>query len=162
MARVVITSKTKFMANIDLGLGKNSRPQKDATPILQDIAITVGGQVISEELGIKLEEAELSMLGRAARAAVSPSEAAHDLPQPDGTAPFHDAELDRFVRIPRPAQHDRDFVADRPLHPVWCAPDQDPVAPDFRLTRHHVHGDQAERRVLRDRAHWRNTGPSSG
>ncbi len=35
--------------------------------ILQDIAITVGGSVISEDLGVKLENAELSMLGRAAR-----------------------------------------------------------------------------------------------
>ncbi|KKW19841.1 MAG: 60 kDa chaperonin [Parcubacteria group bacterium GW2011_GWA2_51_10] len=35
--------------------------------MLQDIAITVGGQVISEDLGIKMENAELSMLGRAQR-----------------------------------------------------------------------------------------------
>jgi len=35
--------------------------------MLQDIAITVGAQVISEDLGIKLENAELSMLGRAQR-----------------------------------------------------------------------------------------------
>ena len=35
--------------------------------MLQDIAITVGGQVISEDLGIKLETAELSMLGKAQR-----------------------------------------------------------------------------------------------
>ena len=35
--------------------------------ILADIAILVGGQVISEDLGIKLENAELDMLGRAAR-----------------------------------------------------------------------------------------------
>lgn len=35
--------------------------------MLQDIASTVGGQVISEDLGIKLENAELAMLGRAAR-----------------------------------------------------------------------------------------------
>ncbi len=34
---------------------------------LQDLAITVGAQVISEDLGIKLENAELSMLGRANR-----------------------------------------------------------------------------------------------
>ena len=35
--------------------------------ILQDIAITVGAQVVSEDLGIKLENAELNMLGRANR-----------------------------------------------------------------------------------------------
>ena len=35
--------------------------------MLADIAITVGGQVISEDLGLTLEKAELSMLGRAAR-----------------------------------------------------------------------------------------------
>ncbi|MEK7133509.1 MAG: chaperonin GroEL [Patescibacteria group bacterium] len=35
--------------------------------MLADIAITVGGTVISEDLGIKLETAELSMLGRANR-----------------------------------------------------------------------------------------------
>lgn len=33
--------------------------------ILNDIAITVGGQVISEELGVKLENANVSMLGKA-------------------------------------------------------------------------------------------------
>ncbi len=35
--------------------------------ILSDIAITVGGQVISDDLGLSLEKAELSMLGRANR-----------------------------------------------------------------------------------------------
>ncbi|MEK7509355.1 MAG: chaperonin GroEL [Patescibacteria group bacterium] len=35
--------------------------------MLQDIAITVGGQVISEDLGLKLENAELGMLGKAQR-----------------------------------------------------------------------------------------------
>lgn len=35
--------------------------------MLQDIAITTGGSVISEDLGIKLENAEPSMLGRAQR-----------------------------------------------------------------------------------------------
>ncbi len=35
--------------------------------ILQDIAITVAGQVISEDLGVKLESAELDQLGRANR-----------------------------------------------------------------------------------------------
>ncbi|MDO8514187.1 MAG: chaperonin GroEL [bacterium] len=35
--------------------------------MLADIAITVGGQVISEDLGIKLENAELNMLGKANR-----------------------------------------------------------------------------------------------
>lgn len=35
--------------------------------MLTDIATVVGGQVITEELGIKLDKAELSMLGRAAR-----------------------------------------------------------------------------------------------
>ncbi|MDP2641852.1 MAG: chaperonin GroEL [bacterium] len=35
--------------------------------MLADIAVTVGAKVISEELGIKFENAELSMLGRASR-----------------------------------------------------------------------------------------------
>ena len=35
--------------------------------MLADIAITVGGQLISEDLGLKLENTELSMLGRASR-----------------------------------------------------------------------------------------------
>jgi len=35
--------------------------------MLADIAVTIGAKVISEELGIKLENAELSMLGRASR-----------------------------------------------------------------------------------------------
>ena len=35
--------------------------------VLADIAITVGGEVVSEDLGIKIENVELSMLGRANR-----------------------------------------------------------------------------------------------
>lgn len=35
--------------------------------VLQDIAITTGGQLISEEVGLKLEEVELEQLGRADR-----------------------------------------------------------------------------------------------
>ncbi len=35
--------------------------------MLEDIAVTVGAKVVSEELGIKLENAEISMLGRANR-----------------------------------------------------------------------------------------------
>ncbi len=35
--------------------------------MLEDIAVTVGGKVISEEIGLKLENTEVSMLGRAAR-----------------------------------------------------------------------------------------------
>ncbi len=35
--------------------------------MLRDIAVTVGGQVVSEEIGIKLENADISMLGKAAR-----------------------------------------------------------------------------------------------
>ena len=35
--------------------------------MLQDIAITVGAQVISEDLGIKIENAEVAMLGKAQR-----------------------------------------------------------------------------------------------
>ena len=45
-----------------------SRPPASATaarPCCEDIAILTGGQVISEELGLKLENTELSMLGRA-------------------------------------------------------------------------------------------------
>ena len=39
--------------------------------MLQDIAILTGGQVISEELGIKLEDVQLSQLGRAKRIVVN-------------------------------------------------------------------------------------------
>ena len=42
--------------------------------MLQDIAIVTGGQVISEEIGIKLENADLSMLGRAKKIRVSKEE----------------------------------------------------------------------------------------
>ena len=38
--------------------------------MLEDIAILTGGQVITEELGMKLEEADISMLGRAKRVTV--------------------------------------------------------------------------------------------
>jgi len=38
--------------------------------ILQDIAVLTGGQLISEELGIKLEDVELAQLGRARRVVV--------------------------------------------------------------------------------------------
>ncbi|RWF06626.1 MAG: molecular chaperone GroEL, partial [Mesorhizobium sp.] len=38
--------------------------------MLEDIAILTGGQVISEDLGIKLENVTLEMLGRARRATV--------------------------------------------------------------------------------------------
>ncbi|HSR55381.1 MAG TPA: chaperonin GroEL [Alphaproteobacteria bacterium] len=42
--------------------------------MLQDIAILTGGQVISEELGIKLENASMDMLGSAKRVAISKEE----------------------------------------------------------------------------------------
>lgn len=42
--------------------------------MLQDIAILTGGQVISEELGIKMENATLDMLGRAKRVTVKKEE----------------------------------------------------------------------------------------
>ena len=35
--------------------------------MLADIAVTVGGQVVSEDMGVKLEKADLSVLGRATR-----------------------------------------------------------------------------------------------
>ncbi|MDP3725564.1 MAG: chaperonin GroEL [bacterium] len=35
--------------------------------MLEDIAITIGGKVVSEETGVKLENAEIAMLGRARR-----------------------------------------------------------------------------------------------
>ena len=49
--------------------------------MLQDIAVLIGGQVVSEDLGIKLENVGLAQLGRAKRVVVdkdkrSPSEAA--------------------------------------------------------------------------------------
>jgi chaperonin GroEL len=38
--------------------------------MLQDIAILTGGQMISEDLGIKLEHVKLDMLGKAKRAMI--------------------------------------------------------------------------------------------
>ncbi|HPA58679.1 MAG TPA: chaperonin GroEL [Synergistales bacterium] len=42
--------------------------------MLQDIAIVTGGQVISEEIGIKLENADLAMLGKAKKIRVTKEE----------------------------------------------------------------------------------------
>jgi chaperonin GroEL len=42
--------------------------------MLQDIAIVTGGQVVSEDIGIKLENADLSMLGRAKKIRVTKEE----------------------------------------------------------------------------------------
>src|ERR671928_183929 len=42
--------------------------------MLQDIAILTGGQVISEEVGLKLDTADLSLLGRARKVTVSKDE----------------------------------------------------------------------------------------
>jgi chaperonin GroEL len=42
--------------------------------ILQDIAILTGGQVISEDVGLKLENADLSLLGRARKAVITKDE----------------------------------------------------------------------------------------
>ncbi|MDD2452681.1 chaperonin GroEL [Aminivibrio sp.] len=42
--------------------------------MLQDIAIVTGGQVISEEIGIKLDSAEISMLGKAKKVRVTKEE----------------------------------------------------------------------------------------
>ena len=42
--------------------------------MLQDIAILTGGQVISEEIGLKLESADISMLGRARKVVVTKDE----------------------------------------------------------------------------------------
>ena len=42
--------------------------------MLQDIAIVTGGQVVSEEIGIKLESAEISMLGKAKKVRITKEE----------------------------------------------------------------------------------------
>ena len=42
--------------------------------MLQDIAILTGGQVIAEEVGLKLENTELSMLGRARKVVITKDE----------------------------------------------------------------------------------------
>jgi chaperonin GroEL len=42
--------------------------------ILQDIAILTGGQVISEDVGLKLENADISLLGRARKVVVTKDE----------------------------------------------------------------------------------------
>ena len=42
--------------------------------MLEDIAVITGGQVITEELGLKLENADLSMLGQAHKVNVTKEE----------------------------------------------------------------------------------------
>jgi len=42
--------------------------------ILQDIAILTGGQVVSEDVGLKLENADLSLLGKARKAVITKDE----------------------------------------------------------------------------------------
>src|SRR5690606_39488598 len=42
--------------------------------ILQDIAILTGGQVITEDVGLKLENADLSLLGKARKAVITKDE----------------------------------------------------------------------------------------
>lgn len=42
--------------------------------MLEDIAILTGGQVISEDLGIKLENVTTDMLGRAKRVSITKEE----------------------------------------------------------------------------------------
>ena len=42
--------------------------------MLEDIAILTGGQVISEDIGIKLENVSLEMLGNAKRVAITKEE----------------------------------------------------------------------------------------
>src|SRR5690606_17970800 len=43
----------------------------DALPILQDIAVLTGGNVISEEIGMELEKAQLTDLGTAKRVVIN-------------------------------------------------------------------------------------------
>lgn len=42
--------------------------------MLQDMAILTGGQVISEEVGLTLENADLSLLGKARKVVVTKDE----------------------------------------------------------------------------------------
>ena len=68
--------------------------------MLQDIAILTGGQVISEEVGLKLENAELSLLGRARKVVVTKDETtivegAGDKAQIDGRVGQIRSEIDR-------------------------------------------------------------------
>ena len=58
----------KSVADKAPGFGDRRKAQ------LQDIAILTGGQVISEEVGLTLENAELSMLGRARKVVVTKDE----------------------------------------------------------------------------------------
>ena len=66
--------------------------------MLQDIAILTGGQVISEEVGLKLENATLDMLGRARKVIITKDETtivegAGDAEQIDGRVAQIKAEL---------------------------------------------------------------------
>src|SRR5918999_357817 len=44
---------------------------RDILPVLEDIAILTGGEVITEEMGLKLENTQISQLGRARRVVVA-------------------------------------------------------------------------------------------
>ncbi|KAB1647282.1 MULTISPECIES: chaperonin GroEL [unclassified Pseudoclavibacter] len=68
--------------------------------MLQDIAILTGGQVIAEEVGLKLENTDLSLLGRARKVVVTKDETtivegAGDKAQIDGRAAQIRAEIEK-------------------------------------------------------------------
>jgi chaperonin GroEL len=68
--------------------------------ILQDIAILTGGQVISEDVGLKLENADISLLGRARKVVVTKDETtivegAGDAEQIQGRVNQIRAEIDK-------------------------------------------------------------------
>src|SRR5215211_5197925 len=68
--------------------------------MLQDMAILIGGQVISEEVGLKLENADLALLGRARKVVVTKDETtivdgAGDADQIAGRVSQIRAEIDR-------------------------------------------------------------------
>ena len=89
------------------GFGERRKAQ------LQDIAILTGGQVISEEVGLSLETADLPMLGRARKVVVTKDdttivEGAGDAPQIEGRVTQSRAELDNSD-----SEYDREKLQER-------------------------------------------------
>ena len=97
----------KSVAVKDPGFGERRKAQ------LQDIAILTGGQVISEEVGLSLETADLPMLGRARKVVVTKDdttivEGAGDAQQIEGRVNQIRAEIDNSD-----SEYDREKLQER-------------------------------------------------